>query len=71
MSKMKFMFSIVLMFAFAGIGLAQTSKGTVVGTVLDPNGAAVTGATVKLTNTETGVSRDVTTTRRELTALKR
>jgi Carboxypeptidase regulatory-like domain len=62
MSKMKFVFSMVLMFAFAGISLAQTSKGTVVGTVLDPNGAVVAGATVKLTNTETGVSREVTTT---------
>lgn len=62
MSKMKFLFSIVLMFAFAGIGLAQTSKGTIVGTVLDPNGAAVSGATIKLTNNETGVTREATTT---------
>jgi hypothetical protein len=62
MSKIKFMFSIVLLFAFAGLSLGQTSKGTIVGTVLDPNGAAVSGATVKITNTETGVSRDLTTT---------
>ncbi|HSS22380.1 MAG TPA: carboxypeptidase regulatory-like domain-containing protein [Pyrinomonadaceae bacterium] len=37
--------------------LAQTSKGFVIGTVTDPNGAGITGATVKITNTETGVSR--------------
>ncbi|HEV7745657.1 MAG TPA: carboxypeptidase regulatory-like domain-containing protein [Pyrinomonadaceae bacterium] len=62
MSKMKFVFSMVLLFACAALTVAQTSKGTIVGTVLDPNGAAVAAATVKLTNTETGVSRDVTTT---------
>jgi hypothetical protein len=34
---------------------AQTSRGTVSGTVMDPSGAIVAGATVALTNTETGV----------------
>ena len=58
MSKIKFVFAILLACACAAISLAQTSKGTIVGTVLDPNGAAVSGATIKLTNTETGVSRD-------------
>ena len=62
MSKIKFVFAILLACACAAISLAQTSKGTIVGTVLDPNGAAVSGATIKLTNTETGVSRDVSTT---------
>jgi outer membrane receptor protein involved in Fe transport len=37
---------------------AQTSKGFVVGTVVDPNGAAVAGATVKLINTQTGTVRE-------------
>jgi outer membrane receptor protein involved in Fe transport len=37
---------------------AQTSKGFVVGTVTDPNGASVAGATIKVTNTATGVSRE-------------
>jgi hypothetical protein len=37
---------------------AQTSKGFIVGTVNDPNGAAVAGATVKITNRDTGVTRD-------------
>jgi hypothetical protein len=40
--------------------LGQTSKGFIVGTVTDPNGAAVASATVKATNTATGVSRDTT-----------
>ncbi|HEY0005322.1 MAG TPA: carboxypeptidase regulatory-like domain-containing protein [Pyrinomonadaceae bacterium] len=63
MSTVKFILSAftLLLFAFSPLALAQTSKGTVVGTVLDPNGAAINGATVKLTNVETGVSRDTTT----------
>jgi Cna protein B-type domain./TonB-dependent Receptor Plug Domain. len=38
--------------------LGQTSKGFVVGTIADPNGASVAGATIKITNTATGVSRE-------------
>src|SRR5215207_9981494 len=49
----------LVLFALApGSALAQTSKGFVVGTVSDPNGAAVAGATVKITNRDTGVTRD-------------
>jgi Carboxypeptidase regulatory-like domain/TonB-dependent Receptor Plug Domain/TonB dependent receptor len=62
MSKLKYAFTIVLLVACAGLTLAQTSKGTIVGTVLDPNGASVSGANIKLTNTQTGSSREVTTT---------
>jgi outer membrane receptor protein involved in Fe transport len=42
---------------FGLTALAQTSKGFVVGTVVDPNGAGITGATIKITNAETGVNR--------------
>ncbi|HJU56005.1 MAG TPA: carboxypeptidase regulatory-like domain-containing protein [Pyrinomonadaceae bacterium] len=48
----------LLVFALSQLALGQTSKGFVVGTVVDPNGAAIAGATVKITNTQTGVSRD-------------
>jgi hypothetical protein len=41
--------------------LAQTSKGFVVGTIVDQNAAAVSGAAVKITNTETGVVRETVT----------
>ncbi len=49
--------AIVLLFVLSMTALAQTSKGFVVGTVLDPNGAAIEGATIKITNAETGVVR--------------
>src|SRR5437016_2515978 len=40
---------------------AQTSRGTVSGTVNDPSGAVVTHASVALTHTETGVRRNTLT----------
>ncbi len=40
---------------------AQTSRGTVSGTITDPTGALVAGATIALTHTETGVRRVATT----------
>jgi hypothetical protein len=44
------------------IALAQSSKGILVGTITDPDGAVVSGATVKITNTATGTARETTTT---------
>ncbi|MCI0354484.1 MAG: carboxypeptidase regulatory-like domain-containing protein, partial [Acidobacteria bacterium] len=39
---------------------AQTSRGTVSGTVSDPAGAIISGATIALTNAQTGVRRSTT-----------
>jgi hypothetical protein len=50
----------VLVFTSA-IALAQVTTGSLQGVVLDPANAAVAGATVRITNTETGISREVTT----------
>jgi hypothetical protein len=41
--------------------VAQQITGSVTGSVTDPSGAAITGATVKLTNTGTGVARTTVT----------
>ncbi len=41
--------------------VAQTSRGTIAGTVLDPSGAVVPGATVTLINKATTVKRETTT----------
>jgi Carboxypeptidase regulatory-like domain len=38
-----------------------TNSGTILGRVTDPNGASVSGATVKVTDTSTGRARDMTT----------
>lgn len=62
MRRLRFFASLSLMlFVFSSAALAQTSKGFVVGTIVDQNAAAVPGAMVKITNTETGVVRETTT----------
>ncbi|HXM35792.1 MAG TPA: carboxypeptidase-like regulatory domain-containing protein, partial [Pyrinomonadaceae bacterium] len=40
---------------------AQTFRGTILGTVLDPNGAVVPGAKVTAKNVETGIERTTAT----------
>jgi outer membrane receptor protein involved in Fe transport len=60
---MKFRIFLILA-ALLGLSLAasgQTSRGTVSGTVVDPNSAVIPGATVTLTNTQTNVSRTTVT----------
>ena len=52
---------LVLVLAFAPNLLAQGQSGTIRGTVLDPTGAAVPGATVTVTNVATGLERITTT----------
>src|ERR1043165_9642939 len=51
----------LLLLALCANVSAQTSKGFVVGNVTDSNGAAVTGATVKITNAATGTARQTVT----------
>src|SRR6266404_6834585 len=51
----------LMFFALAISALAQSNKGTVLGTVKDPNDALVTNAKVTVLNLATGESRDVTT----------
>lgn len=41
---------------------AQTSKGFLVGNVVDPNEAVVVGANIKITNSSTGISRETIST---------
>src|SRR5580765_5138473 len=54
--------AIIAVILFSVIGtVAQTNKGAISGTVVDPNGAAVPGATITVTNTGTGQKQTVTT----------
>ena len=61
---MKSLFSIafilILILLGAGPALTQTHRGSVRGTVYDPNKAVVAGATITITETETGESRSAT-----------
>ncbi|PYK30494.1 MAG: hypothetical protein DME57_06745 [Verrucomicrobia bacterium] len=53
--------SLLLLTLFAHPSMAQTNKATIVGTVTDPNGAAVVGATVTVTKVDTNAERKVPT----------
>ena len=46
---------------FSHPALAQSSKGIVVGTITDPSGAVVDGATVRITNKATNIARETKT----------
>ncbi|HJZ66650.1 MAG TPA: TonB-dependent receptor, partial [Blastocatellia bacterium] len=56
------MISALLSPLFSNSVLAQSSKGIIVGTITDPSGAVVDGATVKITNKATNIVRETKTT---------
>src|SRR5688572_9950742 len=55
------LFPALLIFLFVSVASAQEFRGTIAGTVTDPNGAAVPGASVTVKNIETNVTSTVTT----------
>jgi carboxypeptidase family protein/TonB-dependent receptor-like protein len=60
---MKRLLGSLVVLALLGVAAyAQTFRGAINGTVTDPSGAVVSGATVKATNAATGASLDTTTT---------
>ncbi|HEY0101455.1 MAG TPA: TonB-dependent receptor [Pyrinomonadaceae bacterium] len=59
--RSKVLILLVAIFSFSLTATAQTSRGTVSGTVTDPAGAVVSGANITLTNTSTGLSRTTNT----------
>ena len=61
MRRMCFTIIPFLLFASTLPGMAQTVTGAVRGTITDPSGAIVSGATVTATNTATGVQTSATT----------
>ena len=53
---------VILMLSSVGVfAQSQATTGTIQGTIVDPNGAVVSGATVTVKNVETGFERTVTT----------
>ncbi len=59
--KIRPAFFTIVYFILSIVTFAQTSRGTVSGTVTDPTGAVISGANVTLTNTATTVSRTTVT----------
>src|SRR6185295_7395922 len=60
--KARFLFLVAALIVSSAITVfSQTSRGTVSGTVTDPNGALIEGAAVTLVNPQTGVERSTTT----------
>ena len=57
-----FAVSFVLVLFFSVTGYAQTFRGAINGSVTDPSGAVVAGASVKVTNTGTGIALTTVTT---------
>lgn len=52
---------LTLVLCLAGLALAQSDDGRVIGTITDPSSAVISGATVKVTNTGTGRTLTATT----------
>ena len=57
----RFSLMVLVLTAFALPTFAQSNKGTIVGTVTDPNGALVAGAKITVINPATGDTREATT----------
>ena len=49
--------ALLVIFSLTSITSAQTFRGTILGTVTDPNGALVAGAKVTVTSVNTGLER--------------
>ncbi|HEX7997523.1 MAG TPA: carboxypeptidase regulatory-like domain-containing protein [Pyrinomonadaceae bacterium] len=58
--KLRLLMLVAVLLGLSLTAVAQTSRGTVSGTVTDPTGAVIAGANVVLTNTQTGVERTTT-----------
>ena len=59
--KINFAGAVLLIILTAGFVFSQGTTGQISGTVTDPNGAVVPGASVKATNLETNLVRETTT----------
>src|SRR4051794_6160850 len=56
---MKLRISIALfILSVCSIALAQTTQGRILGNISDQSGAVISAAKIKITNTETGISRE-------------
>jgi len=61
MNKSRLFFTSLLVFALVPLAMAQTETGQIAGTVLDPTGASIPGATVTVKSVAMGLTRQVKT----------
>src|SRR3977135_3282309 len=61
-SCMRITFPLATMFLAASVAFAQSDRGSITGTTVDPSGAAVTNAAVEATNVATGAVYKVEST---------
>jgi hypothetical protein len=54
------LFLILFLFLLAFTSLSLAQEATIVGTITDPTGAAVPNASITITNTDTGITRTIT-----------
>jgi Carboxypeptidase regulatory-like domain/TonB dependent receptor-like, beta-barrel len=59
---MRFLATTLCLLLIPVASFAQTANGTITGTITDPTGAAVAGAAVEITDTDTGVKANTVTT---------
>ena len=64
--SMKLRLLVVFVLLSTAMLVGQTFRGTVLGTVTDPSGAVVAGATVKVRNVATGLERTTATSWRHI-----
>jgi Carboxypeptidase regulatory-like domain/TonB-dependent Receptor Plug Domain/TonB dependent receptor len=60
LSKRTIFFTLACVMLCGIVAFGQSTSGTISGTMLDPQGNALSGATVKIKNLETGAMREVT-----------
>ncbi len=60
MKNLRFILAVLTLCLFAATAFAQGTGGRLVGTVTDPGGAVVPGATVTIKDNQTGIERTVT-----------
>lgn len=61
LSRLTFIFSVIIAVSASVLGQSQATTGVIQGTVTDPNGAVLAGASITVKNVNTGFERTVST----------
>jgi hypothetical protein len=58
--KQRFSLALLILMLVCNFASGQTTQGRILGNITDQSGAVINGARITITNTETGISRDTT-----------